>query len=119
VDYSDIYTVPYAPENTTNISVRYDFLNSRYGNYSAILDYQYQAKTFSGPRPTDFNEAYDLWNARVQIDNIALGNHQLRIGLWGKNLADEEYTTLTSNLGQIASVFGMPRTFGIDMVFDF
>ena len=119
VDYSDINTVPYSPRNAGKLSLKYEFINTDYGTYSAHLDYQHQTKTYSGPRPADYNDSYSLWNARLQIDNISLGGHEFRVGIWGKNITDKEYTTLTTNLGIVAAVFGAPRTYGIDVIFDF
>ncbi len=119
VDLANINTVPYAPRNAGQLGLQYDLAHTRYGNYAVHLDYQHQTKTYSGPRPSDFNRSYNLWNARLQIDDIAIGDHNLRIGLWGKNITDEEYTTLTTNFGVVASVFGTPATYGIDAVFDF
>ena len=119
VDLSDINTVPYAPRNAGKLGLTYDLGQTRFGNYSAHLDYQHQTKTYSGPRPSDFNRSYDLWSARLQIDDIAIGENNLRVGLWGKNITDEEYTTLTTNFGVVGAVYGTPRTYGIDVVFDF
>jgi iron complex outermembrane receptor protein len=125
VDLSDINTVPYAPRNAGKLAFNYDLAYTRHGNYSIQFDYQHQTKTYSGPRPADFNRSYDLFNARLQLDEITFGDSKMRVGVWGKNITDKEYTTLTTNFGSpgttssVASVYGMPRTYGIDVVFDY
>lgn len=119
IDYADVYSVPYSPENTARIAVDYELGSLEHGTYSFNLDYQYQSKTFSGPRPADFNESYETLNARLNLSDTPVGDKgALRLGIWMKNMLDEEYTVLTSNLGSIASVYATPRTYGIDIIYE-
>lgn len=119
VDYSDMYTVPYSPKDTARVSMEYDIGDFGHGRYTASLDWQYQSKTFSGPRPQDYNDSYTVLNGRISLSDISFGTSgSLRIGLWAKNLMDKEYTVLTSNLGSIASVYGTPRSYGVDFVYE-
>ena len=78
--------------------------------------------TTGGPtnsNPWATQKAYGLLNARAEV---VLGN-DLTIGVWGKNLADKEYFTynldVTASLGYANSWGGAPRTFGIDVRYDF
>lgn len=119
VDYADVYSVPYAPQDTARVNMNYEIGNFGYGLYTLSLDYQYQATTFSGPRPLDYNKGYSTFNGRLSLTEIPFGNTgSLRVGLWIKNILDDEYTVLTSNLGSVASVYATPRTYGVDFTYE-
>lgn len=119
VDLADIKQMPYAPKNQSKVALKY-VLPVSYGEYSFDMDYQYQGKTYSGPNNDTDNASYYLWNARAQLAGISLGSTaELTLAAWGRNLGDEEYTIATSNLGSVSSVFGTPRTYGMDVVLYF
>jgi iron complex outermembrane receptor protein len=71
----------------------------------------------------DTAEARWLMGARVSLNNIQVGDSgALRISAWGKNLADEEYREWGidfGSLGYAGNVYGMPRSYGIDVVYTF
>jgi iron complex outermembrane receptor protein len=61
-------------------------------------------------------------NARLGIENVELPSGTLRASLWGKNLADEEYNTYGINfasLGPVTAQYGEPRTWGLDVIWEF
>lgn len=119
VDHASEYSVPYAPKDTARLGLEYEVGDFGHGTYTVSVDYQYQSKTFSGPRPMDYNDSYGILNGRISLSDIPFGNKgTLRVGLWAKNILDKEYTVLTSNLGSIASVYGTPRTYGLDIIFE-
>lgn len=121
VDLADDRTVPHTPRHSGRVALQYDLPSPSYGDYSLHVEMRAKGKSFSGPRPKDFNESYELINARLALENISVGNGQLRVALWGKNITDEEYTTLTTNFGEpnIASVYGTPRTYGVEATYEF
>lgn len=63
--------------------------------------------------------AYWLHNARLQFDDA---DEQWSTGVWVRNLADEEYRTYVLDLqdfGYDFSRIGAPRSFGVDVTFNF
>jgi len=72
------------------------------------------------------NPSYDLWDARVALSDLALlgeDKGSFGIAVWGKNLADEEYSLRTSPVLTITTPYqrywGEPRSFGVDLVYEF
>jgi iron complex outermembrane recepter protein len=66
-----------------------------------------------------FEGAYAVWNARV---SYLTGNEKLRLALWVKNLADEEYRLYNLDLGLlgfIEQVYAPPRQVGATFTYDF
>ena len=63
-----------------------------------------------------------LINARLTLDSIAVGDGTLRASLWGRNVFDQDYRTFGINyasLGLIGTQFGEPRTYGLDVTYEF
>jgi iron complex outermembrane receptor protein len=63
---------------------------------------------------------YQLWNARVSLDDIAIAGGKVSVALWGKNLLDTEYETYAiDNLPQAdrAVLWGESLSYGIDVVY--
>ncbi|MGA0735572.1 MAG: hypothetical protein ACO3PC_08855, partial [Steroidobacteraceae bacterium] len=64
--------------------------------------------------------AYDLVNARLSFDGLRIGNNEIDVALWSKNLFDKEYIQNMIDFGPgfgnlTQAYFGMPRTFGIEL----
>jgi iron complex outermembrane receptor protein len=69
-------------------------------------------------------QGYYFINGRVGLDNIrGPGDSTFSLALWGKNLSDENYYTsgynLTNSLGIFGAATGAPRTYGVDLVYEF
>lgn len=122
-DFADVKQVPYSPEGQSRLGLEYAFPQGGYGQFSLRLDYLWQDEFWSGPNLDTVNDSYGILNGRAQLVDIPLKQGSMRIGLWGKNLTDEEYTIITSNLspgqGAVSSQFGMPRTYGIDFIYEY
>jgi iron complex outermembrane receptor protein len=125
-DASNHYRVPTAPRNTASAGISYT-VPLNVGEIVTNIDWNYVDEHVNYPVPSSFLtttvEGYGLVDARLSWRDIPLSStSRLAVSLWGKNLADKEYTTtgiargaavLTSNF------FGDPRTFGIDVTLDF
>jgi iron complex outermembrane receptor protein len=87
------------------------------GAPSATLSYSWQSD-----HPTidigSRNEypSYGLLDARLSWREIRLGSWTLDLGLWGKNLSDEDYTLFRV---QQSVAHGDPRSYGVDVRFEF
>jgi iron complex outermembrane receptor protein len=92
-----------------------------YGLWNARLDTTYMGKTgFSASDPRVGSESRYLYNARLSLSEVDAFGGQLRVSLWGKNLADEEYVEHGANYGSyVGYTFGLPRTYGIDLTYEF
>jgi iron complex outermembrane receptor protein len=69
-------------------------------------------------------QGYYFINGRVGLDNIrGPGDSTFSLALWGKNLSDENYYpsgyNLTTSLGIFGAATGAPRTYGVDLVYEF
>ena len=63
---------------------------------------------------------YQLWNARLSLDEIRFANGSVSIALWGKNLLDKEYESYAiDNLPHAdrAVLWGDPLSYGIDLAY--
>lgn len=118
--------IPWTPEHTGNIFVKYERPVSDLALLTARLDWTYRDEiTFLVPAP-EINSASSrkLWNARLTLSEIAGPmDSRVSVSLWGKNLTDEEYwdngMDLYSSFGYAVNAFGDPRTFGIDLALEF
>jgi iron complex outermembrane receptor protein len=122
-DVSGQRKMPNAPENQAKLGVEYAFQPASFGQVTARVDYMWQDESWSNPDLVNRNDAYGLWNARLQLSEVSLPKGDLRIALWGKNLADEEYTIITtdfSGFGEaVSAMYGQPRTYGVDFIYEF
>lgn len=122
-DLSDEKVIPNAPEHQAKMGLEYAFPMTSFGQFTAKVDYLWQDETYSNPDPVVV-DSYGLWNARLQLIGVPLPKGEIRVALWGKNLADAEYAVLTTDFSGgtgtiLTSQFGMPRTYGMDFIYEF
>jgi iron complex outermembrane recepter protein len=125
VDISDSAKAPFAPENTVQASAAYTWpLEKSCGEVQARLDLSYTDEyTFN---PTLFlHDAADdrtLLNARLSWKEIPLPQGSLEVSAWVQNLTDEEYREFGTDFGALGfstNSFGDPRTWGVDLRYEF
>jgi iron complex outermembrane receptor protein len=62
-----------------------------------------------------------LLNARLALNEIPVGDGTLSVGVWGRNLLDEDYRAFSFNfgagLGLNLAQYGEPSTYGIDFIY--
>ncbi len=99
-------------ENTGDISLRGDVYTQSSMYFSNAAD---------GAAPDTKLDSYSLVGGRLQWANIMGSN--LTAALFGKNLLDEEYfvggMALASALGHNAAAVGEPRTYGLELSYEF
>ncbi len=121
------YRLPSAPRHTVAVDAEYTFPTTRYGTWIANLNYSYRDESVtSAPiysTPNARIDSYGLWNARLTLADIPVGSEaEMRVALWGKNLADKEYLVDVVGAFSWSSAvgsFGHPRSFGVDLTLDF
>ncbi len=113
--------MPNAPDMQLGGSLRYETALGELGDLSMEVDFRSVEDFYAGPKPDTLTKGYDIWNARVQLANIGLPPEggELRVALWGKNLSDKIYRLSTTNLGILCAQFGPPRSYGIDLIYEF
>lgn len=121
IDLKDSVTFPYTPEYTGSAYLDFEYPLS-WSLLKARVDWAYKDDyTFQVAKPQpNFQESYELWNARVSLDDIqGPGGTEMRFSLWGKNLSDESYYTtgvnILSTFGFAINLYAEPRTFGVDV----
>ena len=64
-----------------------------------------------------------LIDARLSLEEVAVGDGRMRFTLWGKNLTDADYPVYSINfgtsVGMISENYGDPRTYGIEVAYEY
>lgn len=117
-DYSG-NQLPNSPKSTGNANLTY-LRSFESVEFAATLGYTYRGEwySFSSNNENEKNDGYDLINARIGFEL----ENGLEIALYGKNLADKQYTTETwqlSGLSQEHKGFYRRRTYGVNFTYRF
>jgi iron complex outermembrane receptor protein len=67
---------------------------------------------------------YVTLSARLELRDIQFGDDlSMAVAVWGRNLTDAYFKTFgidwSSQVGNVTSSFGKPRTYGVDLTFNF
>lgn len=115
----------YTPKSTYRIAGRYrvPFVAASTGELSVSADYFWQDKVEFGDETFPFGaeDSYGLASARIELSNI--GGGAFTVAAFGENLTDKEYTVYRSNFwtstGFVPAVLGNPRTWGVQVSYQF
>jgi iron complex outermembrane receptor protein len=121
-DLAPVFRFTSAPKNSYNIDVDYEFPMTPIGKLVASAGYSYQSMTYSRARVDSglyIIDDYGLLNARLALSEIPVSTGSLRVALWGKNLEDKTYYTDHNNALVPYAVFGEPRSYGLDIVYQY
>lgn len=117
---ADRFTYVEAPHNTANFNMEYQFPSTPIGTFVAYLGYSYQdKKKTSTNSPIYVIGSYGLLDARLSLMDIPLGKGDWQVSLFGKNLTDKEYYVAHYQGVFPAAVFGDPRTYGLEVNFEY
>ncbi len=117
----DMFRFVNAPQHSAGIDLSYVRPLS-FAEFSANLGYTWQDEKFSKTtldNGTYIVDDYGLLNARVGLSDIALLGGSLRTAIWGRNLEDKEYYIAHFDALVPTAVFGDPRSYGIDVMFEY
>ena len=123
----------YLPKNSGAFSATYEFEPSSMGALTANVSYNWTDNYYTTPFPQALDEPdvveslstikYGIWNARLTLNEIPIGgDNTLKVSAWVKNLADEDYwdwILYVVNGFTTVGMPGAPRTYGLDVTFDF
>lgn len=115
IDYSK--ELKQAPEITYGINANYVKMLAA-GELVTNVQYTHTAEQYNNVAntPALLRDATDMVNARIAL-NIDRDGLQYSVGLWGRNLTDEEY--YAAGTSGIFVYPGDPRTYGIDFKLSF
>ncbi|HWW57615.1 MAG TPA: TonB-dependent receptor [Sphingopyxis sp.] len=103
--------LPRAADYQFSVAADYETPVSGKLTLKAHVDYVYQDSIFYGPDNTNREPGYGQLNARLGIGAI---DDRWTISLWGKNLTNKLYrVSVIPFLGDEASLYGAPRTYGV------
>ena len=110
-----------APGINFNVSADWTVFDHSLGSLSVLADGSYLDDHYFEIFNVDRlkQEAYWLWNGRLQFDSA---EGTWAVAAWGKNLFDEEYRTSAidlSDFGYDYSHIGAPRTYGVEFMYRF
>lgn len=125
--FSLIDEMAYAPKHSYTVALDYHRPLS-IGELHGRVGYAYQDRQQTSVNVLEniTMDDYGLVDASLSWGEIRMGSVPgvFRVMLWGKNLADEEYTILsTAAWGFVGSndtsTFGDPRTYGLSLYYDY
>jgi iron complex outermembrane receptor protein len=106
--------IPYAPEKTANVSVRYELPVGAAGTLSAGAGYSYRSDTYSTPSNTaiSYLPSYGLVDARIAYQPAS---SFWDVAVYGTNLSNKRYLNSVgdaSGVGLAQLLYGRPREVG-------
>jgi len=111
--------MPNAPEQQWGAGLEYAFPRSTIGDLTLNVDYRYQSEFYSNPMAFTLSPSHEVWNARLQLADIAARKGAFSAAVWARNLGDQIYRLSTTNLGLMSAQFGLPRSVGVDFKYRF
>jgi len=129
VDVSNQRAFPFAPRHQISAGLTYTAPPTSTGTFSAHVDTYWQdevdfiANNQTPGAQADKGWAYAVVNGRLQFVGIPLEKGTLDLAVFGENLFDRKYRTwgidFSSSLGWAANGYGVPRTFGLQLTYNF
>ena len=120
-DVADSFRFINAPHHSVSLDATYTSPDLGFGAIEANVNYNWQDKQYSSAdlaKGAYIIGSYGLLNARLSVIDIPLAEG-LRVGVFGRNILNKDYYIAHFNAGAAAAVFGEPRTYGVDAVFEF
>ncbi|WP_339639009.1 TonB-dependent receptor [uncultured Haliea sp.] len=122
------------PGNQINASADYVFARTSFGDIRGYVQVNWQDEwaesalwtaDVSG-QPVIYDHAImderTLVDARLSLESIQVGDGMMSVALWGRNLTDDDYPTFGINfggLGLTTEEYGPPRTYGLDITYEY
>lgn len=109
---------PRTPKTTIGSAIDYTIPLST-GEIVAHADYAWRSEAFFNTSNFSRQESYGLLNAKLSYEA-----NNLSVGLWGRNLTDQEYDALILDttgtaIGLATGFAGNPRTYGVSLGYKF
>ncbi len=124
-----------SPDNQINFSADYVFARTSFGEITGFVGVNWQDVWYENSIWTEVYATGEpvihpllgmdertLVNARLSLEQIEVGEGTLRVSLWGDNLTDDDYSKSGINFGGLAIItesYGAPRTWGLELAYEF
>ncbi len=123
-----------APGNQFSVSADYLLARTEIGNLRGYVQANWQDEWIEsalwtavvGGEPVVYDhigmDERTIVNARLSLEDVKAGPGNLSFTLWGKNLTDDDHPTFGINfgsLGPVTQVYGEPRTYGLDVTYEY
>ena len=126
-DLTDSFGFYSSPGNSYTAAADYTVGQYDWGQLAVNLSYNFMDKRRGGVRTSNavntYIGDYGLINGRISFSEIPVSKYgTLYVGLWGKNLADEEFEiTAVDNLphSDRTVIWGDPRSYGVDVIYQY
>ncbi len=111
-------------KHSGRLGVGYNRPAGDFGLFAARVDASFKDEYYFSSNESAVMKDRWLIGARAGISEIELWGGIARAALWGKNLTDEEYAEhgqdlgLDGGYGFAGVVFGQPRSYGIDLIWE-
>ena len=89
------------------------------------MDASYRTKEWAATRDTPYTNREingETWrlNGQITLEGIRVGDAEFKLALWGRNLTDSDLPANMNVLGPIiAGTYEPPRTYGVDIAFEY
>lgn len=119
-DIAHRYSFIEAPKHTMALSAQYQFPETPIGTLTAYADYFFQSKKHTATIDSRYIVGdYGLLDVRLTLADIPVGVGNWRLSAYGKNLTDKEYYVFHGNAGLPGAFYGEPRTYGLELTFEY
>ncbi|GAB3103947.1 TonB-dependent receptor [Aestuariicella hydrocarbonica] len=110
-DITDQSYLSQTPRHAFSLTFDHSFAIAEH-TLDAHLDYSYRDEVYSSALGFKVNDLGQL-NGRISLRDLSIGKSTMDIGLWGKNLTDEEETIYVLAGG--GNQFNKPLSYGVDV----
>ena len=120
-EVSQSKNVPSAPQHSYNVSLDYTRPVS-IGELSATVNYSWEDEYYFSTQGIARKDDVGLLSATLGVSNIAIGDSELSVQLWGRNLENKTYAAHEidwAESGFVTTIFGEPRSYGVDVTLSF
>lgn len=126
----------HSPSNQLNFSGDYVFARTTIGEVTGFVSVSWQDEWYElalwsavdGATglpvvyPHQVMDERTLVSGRLSLEKIPLGSGSMRISLWGDNLTDDDYPLTAINFGALGIIterYGAPRTWGVEVAYEY
>ncbi|WP_313809158.1 TonB-dependent receptor [Sphingobium sp.] len=104
-----------APKNSFTLGADYASPETPIGKFDVNVNYAWQDHFIAiANDPRYVVKSNGLLGARIGLSDIP-GLDDFKIGIWGRNLTNENYYATYFPAGVPSAIFGAPRTYGVDV----
>lgn len=132
-DIADTFVFFSAPEHSYTLAVDWTLMQADWGSLNLNVSHNFMDERNGGSRTENVSKGgdkargtflndYRLTNARLSLNDLSVFGGILQVAAWVKNIDDEEVQlTAIDNTPHIdrAVIWGEPRTYGLDLIYEY